>query len=67
MVNFAPKTNRNVHVLDSLPYPTEFFYPQPQRVYGRAYADVITKFFGMDRLPNFLSKGLHSRVRGAPL
>ena len=27
MVNFAPKTKRNLHVWDSLPYPTEFFIP----------------------------------------
>ena len=56
MVDFARKTNRNLHVWDSLPYPTQsFFTPYPQRVYWRAYADVATKFSRMDRLPNLLS------------
>ena len=27
MVNFCAKTKRNIHVWNSLPYPTEFFNP----------------------------------------
>ena len=48
MVDFARKTNRNLPVWDSLPYPTQsFFTPYPQRVYGRAYADVTTNDCGL--------------------
>ena len=47
--------SRETNVWDSLPYRTEFFlHPYPQRVYGRAYADLITKFSGIDRFPVFL-------------
>ena len=31
--------------------------PPPQRVYGRTYADVITKISRIDSLPNLLSDG----------
>ena len=52
MADFARKTNRNLHVWDSLPYPTQsFFTPYPQRVYGRAYADVTTNDCGHCGLP----------------
>ena len=35
MVNFAPKTKRNVHVCDSLPYPTEVSTPESVKAEGR--------------------------------
>ena len=33
---FCAKTKQNVHVWDSIPYPTEFFYPYFQSPYVRA-------------------------------
>ena len=56
--------SRETNVWDSLPYPTEFFlHPYPQRVYGRAYADLITKFSGIDRFPFFLRYENPLRIR----
>ena len=52
--------SRETNVWDSLPYPTEFFlHPYPQREYGRAYADLITKFSGIDRFPFFLGMRIY--------
>ena len=59
MLNFAPKTKRNVHVWDSLPYPTKSTPSECKG--GRAYAEVITKFSGIDSLP--FSMGLRARGR----
>ena len=52
------ETQRSYLGLPLLPYWG--FYPYSQSLYGRtryAHADVITKFSGMDRLPNCLSNG----------
>ena len=42
MVNFASKTKCKVYAWDSLPYPTEFFYPYSQSLYWRAFVNALT-------------------------
>ena len=59
MVNFAPKTKRNLHVWGSLLYPTEFFLSLlPGSVRADAYANVITKFSGIDGFPFSIGLGI---------
>ena len=43
------QNDTNVHVWDSLPYPTEFLPLLPEFV--RAYVGIITKSSGIDRFP----------------
>ena len=63
---FVPKWNAT-YVWNSLPYPFEFFFfflPLSQSLYGwTEYADVITKFFGIDRFEkeiNCINRGRRS-------
>ena len=42
--------NKNVHIWDSLHYPTEFLFLLSKSV-RTVYADVITKFYGIARFP----------------
>ena len=49
MANFA-RTKRNVHIWDSLHYPTKNLLPVPPESV-RAHVDVITKFSDIDRFP----------------
>ena len=63
MVNFAPKTKGNVHVWDSLPYPTRFFTPTPRVFFGGlSYADFITNFSGVDSFPFSFREGAPLRA-----
>ena len=55
--------SRETNVWDYLPYPTEFFSPLLPASARRAYADVITKFSGIDRFPFFLRYGNPLRMR----
>ena len=61
-VNFAPK--RNATYMSETPFPNLLsFYPYSQSLYGcsgaRGYADVKTKFAGIDRFPFSIRMGLH--------
>ena len=59
---------RNIHFWNTLPYPTEFFYPYSQSLQGRqTYANVITKFSGIGRLPFSISYWATLRVSRARL
>ena len=57
---FLPKRNA-AYVWSSLPYPIEFFFtPTPEYVRWMEYADVITKFSGIDRF----EKEINCKNRG---
>ena len=60
--NSTESTQSHVKRMSGTPFLTLlsfFLHPYPQREYGRAYADLITKFSGIDRFPFFLGMRIY--------